>query len=730
MDLVIAEKDALARDIARALCGVADENARLPIEARGWAICACSGHLLELMEPAEVDPRYERTDESDLPIAFDPWPKAARSGSAAKRLDVIGRLLKECRGAIYHAGDADDEGQLIVDEVLEHFGMDPADPRVMRVYVNDSVDENIRRAFKEAKPNSECISAGKAALARSLADMCFGVSESRLAASRLHAKVSIGRVQTPTLGLVVARDRIREAHSKREHYKLTANVAAHGGMDFTYKPAEQDMPEDDKHVFDAALIEGYAETSKGKACAFDITHKDVADTPPLPYSMTTLVADLSKRENLTAEQVMDATQHLREDFGAITYNRSNTCYLKDAHFDEAPVTAPIAAGNIGCEWPVTFEHKSAAFDDAKLEGTPHHAIIPTAKEQDIAEMSKTQQIVYGAICMRYLVQFLPPAHFVEANAQFQVEGIPGAFTYRHRSIRDAGWRDHGPASWTKIGADEGTAPPEGHVDAMIENCTVSCSYTSPPPAFTDGSLVTAMSNVARYTSDAEVKRILLEKDKDDPNEHGSIGTTATRSRIIESLLERGYLERKGKAIVSTERGRALYDAVPEEIRGVDMTARWWLIQQRVAAGELSPDAVMRSVCTQFEAHRASAYEGKCIHPRAGICPRCGEPVIERGGTYSCMSNRSEKCEDGRWELIQGCGFKILPFSGRKLTLAQAGALLAGKKVALKGVISRKSGKAFDCSLALDAASDSGFKPIFPQTAKPAAKRTSKGRRRV
>lgn len=717
MRLVIAEKDALARDIARAICGAADEHARMPIEGRGYAICACSGHLLELMEPSVIDPRYAACGEEGLPIAVYPWPKAPRSGSAERRLAVIGRLLGEGPEAVYHAGDADDEGQLIVDEVLEHFGWDPADPRVLRVYVNDSVEQNIRRAFEGAVPNAECIAAGKSALARSLADMCFGVSESRLAASRMHAKVAIGRVQTPTLGLVVARDRQREGHAAREHYALQADVAADGGsLSFRYAPADEDMPEDGKHVFDRALLERYAGAARGKRVAFEVSMKRTAEAPPLPYSMTTLTADLSRRFGLTASDAMEATQRLRDELGAITYNRSNTCYLKDAHLEEAPATAPLVASNIGCTWELDTSIRSAAFDDAKLAGSPHHAIIPTAKRIDASRLAERERTVYEAITERYLAQFLPQAVFEEARSSFRIDGVPGTFEHASRVRVDAGWQGAAPAAWARRKATADGLPAPGAHAGEVSGASVSASTTAPPKPFTDGTLISAMSNVARYAADEEVRRILIEKDKDDPNEHGSIGTTATRSRIIEGLIERGYLVRKGKALVSTDRGRALYDAVPEQIRGVDLTARWWLIQQEVAAGTAPPDAVMRSVCREFEAHRADAYIGKTLDVQVGQCPRCGSPVIARGRAYTCSSNRSEKGEDGAWHEVAGCGFKVLPFAGKHLSAKQAASLLAGKKVRIKGAVSKKTGKRFDCSLVLDAGSSGGCKPIFDSKA--------------
>ena len=250
---------------------------------------------------------------------------------------------------------------------------------------------------------------------------------------------------------------------------------------------------------------------------------------------------------------------------------------------------------------------------------------------------------------------------------------------------------------------------------------ISESKTKPPAAFTDGTLMSAMASAARYAKDPEVKRILQEKDADSEGENGSIGTVATRASIIEALIGHGYVTRQGNKLISTDLGRTFYALVPEQIKGVDLTARWWLIQQEVAAGRTDTAAVMRSVCEEYRAHADSAYAGLTLQTKVGTCPRCGEAVIAKKKSYTCSSNRYARTEDGAFTLESGCGFRIAPFSGRTLTVKQASALLAGKKVALKGLKS-KQGRKYDCELVLDADSDYGCRPQFGDR-KPADHRT-------
>jgi DNA topoisomerase-3 len=711
MNLVIAEKDMLARDIARAMCGrPVAEDARLPIEGNGYTVCAASGHLLQLMEPGEISAGLAEWCIETLPIAFYPWPKKTGNDFAQRKLDTIAKLIAECNGTVYCAGDADDEGQLIVDEILEYLNLDPASPRFKRVYVNDNLEKNIRKAFEEARPNAECMRNGRAALARQLADMSFGVSESRLASIRLQGNVTAGRVQTPTLGLVVKRDEAREGHVTQEFFTLHACVRMDGcTADFTYKPPS-DLLEDGKHCFDKDALERIAARIEGAQCSFTVSCRNVKSAPPLPYEMTSLVADMSKRFKLTANDVMEATQALRDKHHAITYNRTDSSYLKDEHFLQAPQVAPLAAGNIGCTWPVDTSIKSKAFDSSKVE--VHHGIIPQEIHVPLDKLAERECDIYTAIAQRYLVQFLPPLLYTEATAAFAIDGIDGTFECTQKAMAQAGWTQFAPSGWQNVGGFCDDAMAEGIHNGSIDDAQVHSKATKPPAAFTDGTLMTAMANVAKYVRDPEVKRILLEKDAESANEHGSIGTTATRKDIIEGLIAHGYLIRKGSSLVSTDKARRFYKLIPDAIKGVDLTARWWLMQQRIAAGEAAPNAIMADVCSEFDRHKDTAYANATLSVEVGTCPICGAAVIERGKAFSCISNKSQKQADGTFEDIAGCGFKIFPFGGKKLTPKQVASLLDGKAVPLKGCISKKTGSKYDCKVLLEKGGKGKLKPIF------------------
>ena len=260
MRVIIAEKAETARDIAGALLGADPKEVEIPAEGGGWLVTAASGHLLELVEPGVLDPALARWRLEDLPISFEPWPKEPAGGRAGKRVAEIARALAGAE-EVYCCGDADDEGQLIVDEIIEYArrefgcGFGPDDARCKRVYVNDNLPANIRKAFERARPNAECMGAGRAAHARQLADMCFGVNESRLATCKLGATVALGRVQTPTMGLVIGRDAAREGHVRREYYELCADAVAEDGERLRFRYRDEGACEDGRHCFDRRALE-------------------------------------------------------------------------------------------------------------------------------------------------------------------------------------------------------------------------------------------------------------------------------------------------------------------------------------------------------------------------------------------------------------------------------------------------------------------------------------------
>lgn len=719
--LVIAEKPMLARDIARAITGKnVSETAHLPITGNGYTVCACAGHLLELVEPDSIDPKWWKPWSLDvLPVEVHNWPKEPTEDKKSLVEEIAG-LLETCDSVIA-AGDPDDEGQLIVDELLDYLGYTG---KVERVYVNDNIEKNIVKAFDNLVPNDSCRGAGNAAYARQMADMCFGVNETRLATKRLGGLFTVGRVQTPTLGLVVMRDNAIEHHVTRKFYELSARgTSVAGVLTFKFKPGKE-LLAGEKHLFDTNALEALKDKLDGRDLPFETTVSKKQENPPLPYNLTVLLSDMSRRFGFTAAKTQQITQDLRDKYKAITYNRSDSQYLKEEHREQAPAVLSQAMENLGVRWPLDYSLHSKAFNDGNV--TAHHGIIPQEAKAPVSKMTTDEAKVYTAICERYAMQFLPPAVYDVSESTADVDG--GSLVLTAKRLVDAGFKAvFGNVSDESDGADsdsENPLVPEGSHTLDGISCAIDEKETTPPKPYTEGTLIADMASIAKYVKDPEIREILKRKDDGKKGEHGGIGTTATRSSIIENLKNRGYLEeRKGK-VRATDKAKAFYALLPPEIRGADVTARWWLIQQDIADGKADVNALQDSVIEVFNHHRETAYVGASIAGAGktvvGKCPRCGKDVVKTGSIYACSSIKNEKQEDGTWKEVAGCGFKLFGFCTKKFTEKQAASLLDGKAVSLRGCKS-KAGKTFDCKVVLQ--KDGSVEPIFTPR-----KPTKKGRR--
>lgn len=711
MKLVIAEKPMLARDIARAITGKkVSETAKLPINGNGYTIIGCAGHLLELKNPEQINKKWGKPwNIETLPIHIPNWPKQP-SKDKEKLIQTIADLLQQADSVI-HAGDPDDEGQLIIDELLDYLNYQG---KVERVYINDNIEKNIRKAFTQLTDNTTCRPAGNAAYARQIADICFGINETRLATKRLGTLLTVGRVQTPTLGLVINRDQAILNHTTQKYYELHATGTTEttpNPITFQFKP-NKELLAGEKHLFDKETLTQIANQIQGQTHPFQTTITEKTITPPLPYNLTILQTDMNKRYKFSASKTQQITQDLRDKYKAITYNRSDSQYLKEEHHTEAETVLTQALQNIGTTWPLDYTLHSKAFNDKNV--TAHHAIIPQEINIPIQKMAKDEQKVYTAIVERYAMQFLPPAIYKISTSTITLNN--GECTYTAKQIKHAGYK----AIFTNINEDteNETKNPwihEGTHTLHNIQCAIKEKETQPPKPYTEGTLIADMASIAKYVKDPKIKEILKQKDDGKKGEHGGIGTTATRATIIENLKKRGYLTENNGKITSTPKAKQFYQLLPDTIKGADTTATWWLIQQDIANGKADINAIQSNVIQIFNQHKNTAYtSGQTItqDQTIGTCPQCGKPIIKKGKTYTCTSNKNQKQPDGTWKQTQGCGFKILPFCQKTFTPTQAKQLLQGKTIQLTNCKS-KQGKTFNCTIKLN--NDGTLTPTFHHT---------------
>ncbi|WOC32351.1 MULTISPECIES: type IA DNA topoisomerase [Caproicibacterium] len=682
MKLIIAEKPELGRAIGTALNLTPAASGTMT--GSGYTVVWAFGHLMELEEPEKLDSKYAKWNLADLPMFFNPWPSVAIDGKA-ERLAQIGKLMQQA-DSIVNAGDPDDEGQYLIDEILDHFHNTKP---VERVLINDNTPSEIQKAFQQLQPNDKFRSIGEAAHARALCDKTFGYNYSRFFALKLNVKgMSVGRVQTPTLGLVVNRDKAIEGHVKQKYFELSAATILHNisiGLDF--KPLKESL--EDGHCLDCALLEDVGANLPHPA-QFEITKVQKTEEPPLPFNLVKLQAHMNEKYNIPVSRTLEITQELRDKYKAITYNRSDCQYLNAEQHESAPQILPAVMQRLGVEMPLNYSITSKCFNGENV--TAHHAIIPTGSHFDLNALTDEQKNVYTEIALRYLVQFLPGRTTEVTTAEAGIDG-KGSFKASTSRVLSAGFADYYPAKAVNTTALSDV--PAGQYSAEITDCEISEKFTAPPKRYTQASLITDMTQIAKYVTDPQAKAALKAKDKDKKGENGSIGTPATRDKIIETLIKRGYLQDDGKHLISTPYGRQFYDLLPDDIKKPDLTALWWTIQEDIKSGNANISDMTDSVLASIRSHLQDDYSGVHVsretnREEIGKCPLCGKPVYEGKLSFRCSGYR-DGCTFALWK--ENNYFKHF---GKSLTKAAAKSLLGPHHRCLtKNLTSAKTGKKYD-----------------------------------
>lgn len=585
MRLFIAEKPSLARAIADVLPKPHRKGDGYIECGNGQVVTWCIGHLLEQAQPDVYDSRYARWNLADLPIVPEKWQLQPRP-SVLKQINVIKRLLADA-DEVVHAGDPDREGQLLVDEVIDYLQL-PAEKRqhVQRCLINDLNPQAVERAIGRLRANSEFIPLCVSALARARADWLYGINMTRAYTllgrnAGYQGVLSVGRVQTPVLGLVVRRDEEIENFVAKDFFEVKAHIVTPAGERFTalWQPSDACEPYQDEEgrLLHRALAEHVVNRISGQpAMVTAYNDKRESELAPLPFSLSSLQIEAAKRFGLSAQNVLDICQKLYETHKLITYPRSDSRYLPEEHFAgrHAVMNAiGVHAADLLPQPVVNPDTRNRCWDDKKVDA--HHAIIPTARSSKV-NLSDNEAKVYTLIARQYLMQFCPDAVF--RKCQIDLDIANGKFIAKARFLAEAGWR-------TLLGAkerdedDDGTPLPvvaKGD-ELLCEKGEVVARQTQPPRHFTDATLLSAMTGIARFVQDKDLKKILRATD--------GLGTEATRAGIIELLFKRGFLVKKGRYIHSSDAGRALIHSLPEMAARPDMTAHWESVLTQISEKE-------------------------------------------------------------------------------------------------------------------------------------------------
>ena len=582
MRLFIAEKPSLARAIADVLPKPHSRGDGFIKCGENDYVTWCVGHLLEQAEPEAYNPIFKQWRLEHLPIIPDKWQLIPRK-DVAKQLKTLEKLIHQA-DELVNAGDPDREGQLLVDEVFSYANLSVEKrDQIKRCLISDLNPSAVEKAVQKLQPNRNFIPLATSALARARADWLYGINMTRAYTIRgrqagYHGVLSVGRVQTPVLGLIVRRDFEIEHFQPKDFFEVVAHIQNEKTTEnstalFTFtalwQPSKacEDYQDEDGRVLSQSLAKNVVKRIKQQpAEVMEYSDKREKETAPLPYSLSALQIDAAKRFGLSAQEVLDICQRLYETHKMITYPRSDCRYLPEEHFAErmAVLNAISTHAPTYRTLPdiLNMEQRNRCWNDKKVEA--HHAIIPTAKNRTV-NLTQQELNVYTLIARQYLMQFCPDAEYRKSKITLNIAG--GTFIAQARNLQTAGWK----TLWGKEDNDEEQQEPllprvkKGQI-LFCQKGEIISKKTQPPKPFTDATLLSAMTGIARFVQDKELKKILRETD--------GLGTEATRAGIIELLFKRGFLYKKGKNIHSSEAGRILIQALPDIATQPDMTAHW------------------------------------------------------------------------------------------------------------------------------------------------------------
>lgn len=610
--LVLAEKPSVGRELARVLgCKRGGEGY---LEGDRYVVTWALGHLVTLADPDVYEKKWEKWEMEDLPM-LPQTMKLVVIPQTGRQFRVVQGLMK--RGDITElviATDAGREGELVARWIMQKAGWKkPA----KRLWISSQTDRAIREGFADLRPASQYDNLFRSAQARSEADWLIGLNVTRALTCRHNAQLSAGRVQTPTLALIAAREREIRSFVPKQFWGVRAKI---GGFSAAWRDKSNNT-----RTFDQALAEKIAASCQNaQATVTQVRKMRRMTPPPAAYDLTELQRDANRRFAYSAKETLNIMQSLYEQHKLLTYPRTDSRYISDDVVPTLPERLravmvedykPLAQ-QIMRDRPLKTKY---LVDNAKV--TDHHAIIPTEESPELWRLSGPERNIYDLVVRRFLAVLLPPCEYEEVDLTLQIAG--NTFTASGRVIQNAGWRAAYDRSFSLDEEQEvQTLPPVTQGQKLnVASVQVTNGKTPPPPRYTEATLLTAMEHPP--TEDKALKKIL--------EETSGLGTPATRADIIEKLFSAFYIERRGKELVPTSKGLQLVELAPEELRSAALTARWEDRLARIAKG-LERDTAfvdeMRAYATKLVAD-VKASDAKFTHDNQTrkACPDCGKYLL-------------------------------------------------------------------------------------------------------
>lgn len=695
MKLVIAEKPSVAMSLAAVLGATERKDGYL--EGSGYLVSWCVGHLLELAQPEAYKEQYAKWRYEDLPILPENWkyevPKDKKT-----QLALLCRLMKDKRvDSVVCATDAGREGELIFRLVYEYAGCKKP---MERLWISSMEDAAIREGFDHLHPGSDYDKLYDAAVCRAGADWLIGINATRLFSVLYGVTLNVGRVMSPTLALLVQRESDIESFISKPFYvpEITCGGFTASGEKMTERSEAEKIRMDCDH--NSAFVRSVEKQVK-------------TIQPPRLYDLTTLQRECNRIYGYTAQQTLDYVQSLYEKKLA-TYPRTDSQYLtKDMQATAASLILWLRDNMTFGKGYAGEPDIDRVTDDSKV--TDHHAIIPTVEiaRTDLSELPSGERDVLTLLAVRLLCATTQVHRFEAVTAILDCQGY--TFTAKGKTILQSGWKEveriHRMSirqSETEHKENEAVALPVLQEGQTFEAVSASLreGKTSPPKHYTEDTLLSAME-----TAGAE--------DMPEDAERKGLGTPATRAATLEKLVSAGFVQRKKKQLIPTEKGKNLIAVLPDNIKSPILTAEWESMLKQVEHGELSATSFMDQIAdmsrtlvkehTTPEERFADLFPSskETAHEAVGVCPRCGAPVFEGKKGFFC-GNR--ECSFALWK-----DNRFFSSKKKSITKSVAAALLKEGRISMSGLYSEKTGRTYDAEVILD---DTGgkyvnFKLEFP-----------------
>ena len=674
MILVVAEKPSVAQTIGKVLGATSRKDGYL--EGEAYLVSWCVGHLVGLADASVYDQRYAKWRYDDLPIIPEEWlyevPK-----DKMQQFKVLSALMKDKRVTeLVCATDAGREGELIFRLVYQKAGCRKP---FKRLWISSLEDSAIRDGFQHLRDSSEFDRLYEAALSRSKADWIVGINGTRLFSTLYHKKLVVGRVQTPTLAMLVERDGKITTFRKEKYFNV------HIQKDSLKASLEKLKTEEEaKRIAEAC--------DKKQASVSSLKKERKTVNPPKLYDLTTLQREANRYFSFTAQQTLDLVQSLYEK-KLLTYPRTDSQFITDDM--EGTVRQVIS---ILCRKLPLFDGVAYTPDIDRISNnakvTDHHAILPTVQVEklDIAELPESEQKILRLVATRLICATGEKHIYDETTMTVSCEG--SLFTAKGKTVVQDGWKGIELRFKATLKSKEKEEPeavlPEVSEGDILQNVVSSVSehFTSPPKAFTEDTLLSAMETAGNEAFD-------------DETEKKGLGTPATRAGIIEKLVKGGFAQRKGKTLVPTKDGLNLVCVLPQQITSPAMTAEWENTLMQIERGNADADAFLSGIAAMTSElvkaypflSDAEASRFDTARETVGKCPRCGSPVYVGKGNFYC-SNR--ECSFCLWE-----DNKFFSSKKKKLTKKIAKELLDKGWCRVTGLYTPKKPQLYDAVIRLD-----------------------------